>query len=141
MENLSVGQVVFVFVPEDHGILPVQVVEEVVHRKLAGVDTRYFVRASPDANAKVFQLNVKKHHVFLDLEGARQFMIENATRAIDEICNDAAEIHRSFETTERKVTPRVAHQVPAPEQIETPRPSVGVSQVRLPTGEVVDVIL
>lgn len=138
MENLSVGQVVFVFVPEDHGILPVQIVEEVVHRKLAGVETRYFVRASPDADAKVFQLNMKKQRVFLTLEDAREFMIENATRAIDEICNDAAAVHRSFQPAQKE---RAPVETRATESVEIPRPSVGVTQVRLPNGEMVEVIL
>jgi len=139
MENLSVGQVVFVFVPEDHGILPVQVVEEVVHRKLAGVETRYFVRASPEPDAKVFQLNAKKHSVFPTLASAREFMIENATRAIDEICREAEAIHDKFR-------PARKFDSPPPEPSPTisalaPSPAVGTAQVRLPTGEMVNVIL
>jgi len=139
MENLSVGQVVFVFVPEDHGILPVQVVEEVVRRKLAGVETRYFVRASPDPDAKVFELNSKKYSVFLTLASAREFMIENATRAIDEICREAEAIHGNFQ-------PARKFDSPPPEPSPTisalaPSPAVGTAQVRLPNGEMVNVIL
>lgn len=139
MENLSVGQVVFVFVPEDHGILPVQVVEEVVHRKLAGVETRYFVRASPEPDAKVFQLSAKKHRVFPTLAAAREFMIENATRAIDEICREAEAVHDAFQPARKpeRAAPEPAMSSPA----LAPSPAVGTTQVRLPNGEMVSVIL
>jgi len=98
MEKLHVGQVVFILLREDHRIAPVQVVEEVVHRKLGGEETKYFVRASAQPKAKIMPLEVTKEKVFLTIDDARIYMIENATKAIESICDDAEKIAASFDS-------------------------------------------
>jgi len=138
MEKLHVGQVVFVFIREEHSVLPVQVVEEVVHRRLTGEETSYFVRAAASEDAKIVPLNLKKNKVFNTINEARQFMIENATRAIDEICKEADDESKKFvqkeQAREQKVNGRSF------EEEETPK-IPGMSRITLPTGEKVNVIL
>lgn len=139
MENISVGQVVFVFVKEE--ILPVQIVEEVVHRKLAGVETRYFVRASPEDGAKIVQLDMNKTRVFLNLADARKFMIDNATKAIDEICAEANNSYKRFHAT-KEANDSPFEESTSNEQLLEPQAQIeGTKRVRLPNGEFVNVVL
>ena len=135
MEKLHVGQVVFILLREDHRIAPVQVVEEVVHRKLGGEETKYFVRASTQAKAKVMPLEVTKEKVFLTIDDARVYMLENATKAIEGICEEAEKIAAAFET-----------EAPSPLSAEVkattpPRPptETGMQRIRMPNGEWVNV--
>ncbi len=102
MIKLNVGQVIFVLLRDDHRIVPVQVVEEVVHRKITGEEVKYYVKASPAPGAKILPLDLSKETVFLYLENAREYMIENATRAIDSICDEAAKASSGFEHTPAK---------------------------------------
>jgi hypothetical protein len=128
MEKLNVGQVVFVFLREDSKIVPVQIFEEVVHRKISGEETSYFARASTDANAKKFRLDIKTQKFFTSIEQARDFMLENATKAIDEICKEAREFSAQFSPKEENSY--------AGQTIENKSEKF---KVTLPTGEVVNV--
>jgi len=136
MEKLHVGQVVFILLREEHRIAPVQVVEEVVRRKLGGEEVNYFVRANSNPKSKVLPLELKKERVFFNIEDARSFMIDNATKAIEGICEDAMKIAASFDDA--------AGASPLAEEareVYTPPPSTppGHKRVRLPTGEYVNV--
>lgn len=135
MEKLHVGQVVFILLREDHRIAPVQVVEEVVHRKLGGEETKYFVRANPQAKAKVMPLEVTKEKVFLTIEDARVYMLENATKAIEGICDEAEKIAASFEA---EAPSPLSAEVKATAPTRTPQES-STQRVRMPDGEWVNV--
>lgn len=127
------------FVKEE--ILPVQIVEEVVHRKLAGVETRYFVRASPEVDAKVVQLDTSKTRVFLNLADARKFMIDNATKAIDEICVEANNSYKKFQPTKKVDNDPLEEMESSEQSFESRAPVEGTTRVRLPNGEFVNVVL
>ena len=131
MEKLHVGQVVFILLREDHRIAPVQVVEEVVHRKLGGEETKYFVRASPQAKAKVMPLEITKEKVFLTIDDARVYMLENATKAIEGICDDAEKFAATFETGEQSP---VSAEMKAPTPIRA-QTEASTQRVRMPDGE------
>lgn len=137
MENLHVGQVVFILLREDHRIAPVQVVEEVVRRKLGGEEVNYFVRANSNPKSKILPLDLKKERVFLTIEDARSFMIENATKAIEGICEEARKIAASFDdVSEESPIVEEAREAYAPPTSAAPP---GHKRVRLPTGEYVNV--
>jgi len=137
MEKLHVGQVVFLLLREDHRIAPVQVVEEVVRRKLGGEEVNYFVRASAKPKSKVLPLEIEKERVFLTIEDARSYMLENATKAIEGICDEAMRVAETF-GDETEVTP-VVEEVRLAAPPPTPPAQVGHKRVRLPTGEYVSV--
>lgn len=136
MEKFHVGQVIFILLREDHRIAPVQVVEEVVRRKLNGEEVNYFVRASANLKSKALPLDLKKERVFLAVEDARSFMVENATRAIEKICEEARKAAASFEEAEQESLPAESH-----ESYNLPPASPGHKRVRLPSGEYVSVDL
>ena len=144
MQTLNVGQVVFVFDRADHSIIPVQVFEEVVHRKISGIETSYYVRASSKPGSKTVLLDLKKEKVFSSIESAREFMIENATKAIDEICREAIEGSSQFQ---EKKSENKTDEFSSSDEVTIPHPTsaevtkVGVAKVKLPTGEFVDVII
>ena len=135
METLNVGQVVYVFNRDDHSIIPVQVFEEVVHRKISRVETSYYVRANSKPGAKIALLDLKKQKVFLSIDKARSFMVENATNAIDEICRDALESSSQFSMKEQIEEPALSTEITISHQ-----PS-NLTKIKLPNGEVVDVII
>lgn len=136
MQTLNVGQVVFVFDRADHSIIPVQVFEEVVHRKISGIETSYYVRASSKPGSKTVLLDLKKEKVFSSIESARDFMIENATRAIDEICREAIESSLQFQEKKNE-----SEEIALTDEITIPHPTSGITKIKLPTGEIVDVII
>jgi len=135
MEKLHVGQVVFILLREDHRIAPVQVVEEVVHRKLGGEETKYFVRASPQAKAKVMPLEVTKEKVFLTIDDARVYMLENATKAIEGICDEAEKFAATFEVE----SPSALSAEVKVATLPRPAPESGMQRIRMPDGEWVNV--
>ena len=104
MEKLQVGQVIFILLREDHKIAPVQVVEEVVRRKLAGEEIKYFVRASTNPKTKIMPLEFDKEHVFLTIEEARSYMLDNATKAIESICEEAFNASAMFGDAPQEVS-------------------------------------
>lgn len=136
MEKLQVGQVIFILLREDHKIAPVQVVEEVVRRKLAGEEIKYFVRASTSPKTKIMPLEFDKEHVFLTIEEARSYMLDNATKAIESICEEAFNASAMFGDAPQEVIRSTSQTIDQPEQPPTP---AGYQRVRLPSGEFVNV--
>lgn len=137
MMKLNVGQVIFILLRDDHRIAPVQVVEEVVHRKLTGEEVKYYVKASPAPGAKAYPLDLSKEIVFFSLENAREYMIENATRAIESICEEATKASNEFEQV-----PAQAKSLALVENIKGPSAPVrqgNTQRVQLDTGEWVSV--
>lgn len=137
MMKLNVGQVIFILLREDHRLVPVQVVEEVVHRKITGEEVKYYVRASPNPGAKVVPLDISKETVFLYLENAREFMIENATRAIDSICEEASKACSGFEQARPQPLALVDSDDPR-EKVPSAKQQTA-QRVQLDTGEWVSV--
>ena len=137
MMKLNVGQVIFILLREDHRLVPVQVVEEVVHRKITGEEVKYYVRASPAPGAKVVPLDFSKETVFLYPENAREYMIENATRAIDAICEEASKACNGFE----QAHPQPLALVESGETREKTPPAKqqNAQRVQLDTGEWVSI--
>jgi len=140
MEKFTVGQIIFLFLRQEHQVVPAQIVEEVVHRKLNTQETKYFVRLSTDAKSKSFQLDVDKEKVFVSLNDAREFMMNNARKAIDEICDDTMAAMKQFETvvqTRERSLEQEKEESPV-EMIPTYVDS-SVQKIRLPNGEIVNV--
>lgn len=138
MEKFTVGQIIFLFVQQEHQVVPAQIVEEVVHRKLNTIETKYFVRLSSDLKSKSFQLDLEKEKVFISLNDAREFMINNARKAIDEICDDAMTAMKKFETAE-KTRERVIEQEELSVEMISTYVDSDIQKVRLPDGQIVNV--
>jgi len=139
MMKLNVGQVIFILLREDHRLVPVQVVEEVVHRKITGEEVKYYVRASPAPGAKVVPLDFSKETVFLYLENAREYMIENATRAIDAICEEASKACNGFEQAHPHPQPLALVESGEARGKTPPAKQQNAQRVQLDTGEWVSV--
>lgn len=135
MEKFSVGQVVFLFLRQEQQVVPALIVEEVVRKRLNGQEIKYFVKVSPDSNSKSFQLDVEKEQVFIRLEDARTFMMNNAQTAINEICEEAKIAAMKFGVKDK--TP-VVEDEQSVETIST-YADLDVQKIRLPNGEIVNV--
>lgn len=91
MKEYSIGQVLFILLKGDTSIHPVLVSEEVRKKTLQGSTTEYTV--------ELVLKNGKRNHVVLseieaqvfdDIDSARSFLLGNATKAINEICDAAS---------------------------------------------------
>jgi len=88
---------------------------------------------------KSFQLDVDKEKVFVSLNDAREFMMNNARKAIDEICDDTMAAMKQFETVvQTRERSLEQEEEPSVEMIPTYVDS-SVQKIRLPNGEVVNV--
>lgn len=97
MSNRKVGQVIYIMSQSEMTLVPVMIVEEVVRRTLEGESISHIVEMIGQNGAKkTFSLSDEKFHTFDTLEIARGYLIENATNAIDLMCEKAKKKSLSF---------------------------------------------
>ena len=90
MSNRTVGQVLYIMKTDDTSLVPVLIVEELVRKTLAGEETTHTVEAlSQGGTRKRFMLSDANFRVFNDVETAREYLIQNATAAINSLCENA----------------------------------------------------
>lgn len=90
MKNYEIGQVIFLLDKENMSIFPVRIVKEVSTKTINQVITTYTVELqNPDGKGTTFSIPKKNILDFQHLSEAREHMISNATKAIDEICEKA----------------------------------------------------
>ena len=99
MGQYEVGNILWIVHKDKPGLMAYQVVEEVTKKKLHKEETYYIVK-SASSNHKELNLKDIDGVVFSDKEKARNVMIENATKAIDNMLNSVEDnINRYFIST------------------------------------------
>ena len=88
--NYSVGQVLYILVKKQQSVIPVQVVEQILRRTIAGEETMYSVNV-PTKGGQLTQLSLDEvsGDVFVTLDEAHAKMLENASAAIDSLISSA----------------------------------------------------
>ena len=82
MSNYSVGQILFLIA--NNKVIPVQVIEEVIRTTLDGKEKTYIVKF-PDKDGTTSDVKKLKSELFESPKAVRKFMVDNATKAIDDM--------------------------------------------------------
>lgn len=124
----EVGEILYIVSNKRRQIFPVRVVEQVIRKTLEGEAVTYRVQI-PSAGDKVMSgsgvidLASIDGTVHVTIDGARQFLYEQANRAIQQMLETAQEMAKEFEF----------HQTPR-QEVLTQRPATiknGISKVKV----------
>lgn len=88
----QVGDVLFIVSNKRRQIFPVRVVEQVIRKTLAGEDVSYRVQIPGGDKPTVIDLGGIDGTVHTTIERAREFLYEQATRAIEQMLSTAQEM-------------------------------------------------
>ena len=87
MNDYQVGQILFL-ISGTNKIIPVQVFEEVIRTTIHGKEKTYIIKF-PDNKGSTSDIKKVKSEIFNSTEEVKNFMIENATNAINQMITDA----------------------------------------------------
>ena len=82
MSNYEVGSVLWIIHTDRPGLMAYRVIEEITKKTLEGEQIQYLIQAATPTS-KTVKLESIKGEVYSDSEEAKMKMVENATRAID----------------------------------------------------------
>lgn len=119
----QVGDVLFIVSNKRRQIFPVRVVEQMIRKTLAGEDVSYRVQIPGGDKPTVIDLSGIDGTVHTTIERAREFLYEQATRAIEQMLSTAQEM-----VTE------LGADTPAPVKTAPPEPAApknGASKVKV----------
>jgi|7_EtaG_2_1085326.scaffolds.fasta_scaffold90078_2 hypothetical protein len=103
MKDYKVGQILFLTANQSLRIVPAQVVEEVIRTTIAGKEKTYMIQF-PNEEKTIQDIRKVKGSIFTTRREVRNFMINNATIAIDKMIQNALKIsNNSFEIHEQQV--------------------------------------
>jgi hypothetical protein len=112
LTNLKVGQVLYIVVKSDGRVVPVRVVEEVSRKTLDGEKKTFNVQVGPTAE-KPLDLEKIAGDKFMSVAEVKNFMIENATQAINKLVKNAHEsADKWYGTTDEVVNGDYDYNVP-----------------------------
>jgi hypothetical protein len=98
MDEYKVGQILFLIGEKTTKIIPVQIIEEVVRTTVDGKQKTYTVLL-PDKKATKVDIREVKGELFKDWQSLRTKMLNNASKAIDEMVSRAINLSENvFET-------------------------------------------
>jgi hypothetical protein len=86
-EKYSVGQVLYIVSSQKVSVYPIQVVEEVIHKRLDGEDTTYIYKMPGDSNT--FKLSDIDGEIFVTHNDARNTMLKRAENVIGTLIEKA----------------------------------------------------
>ena len=89
--NYQVGQVLYTSNEKSLKVIPLQVVEIVVRTTIEGEKKEYVVQL-PDKEKTKAPLSAIKGNIFADTQSIRDFLVKNATDAIDKMIDMASEL-------------------------------------------------
>jgi len=111
MKNYEVGQILFMTSPKSLNVLPVQIVEEVIRTTMNGQEKTYMLKL-PDANNTITDIKDIKGELFASKNELKDYMVNNATKAIDDIIEKAQTIcNKMFETKTEKADTKIEKSV------------------------------
>ena len=92
----KVGQILYILSKKNAGaIIPVQVVEQVTHKKMSGEEIAYIVTPFND-QTKEFELSNIVGEIYSDLNSLRETMLSRTTTTIDGVILKATENAKNF---------------------------------------------
>ena len=91
MEKYKVGQVLFLIGEKTTKVIPIQIIEEVIRTTLDGKIKTYTVQL-PDQSKTQVDISEVKGRIFNSHKTVREFMIKNASAAIDKMISNARKI-------------------------------------------------
>ncbi len=105
-----VGQVLFVAPKDKPALIPIQIVEEIVKKTIAGSITSYMVSVKSSSGEEVVDLQKVSNlgELFETSESARKTLVKRAVGAVNNVVDRALEVaHARFPTgVESSSTPR-----------------------------------
>jgi len=93
--KFNVGQILYLLPKKNIKIIPSQVVEEIVKRKISGEEVTYMVML-PDEDRSIIDITKLDVDVFTDASSIRTHMVENAIKSIDDMLDTAVEISKKI---------------------------------------------
>ena len=90
MQQYRVGQILFL-IADASKVVPIQVVEEVIRTTLDGKEKTYIVKF-PDKNETTADIKKVKGELFKSKDAVKQYMIDNAKSAIEQMVALAEEM-------------------------------------------------
>ena len=90
MNQYQVGQILYL-ISDASRVIPIQVIEEVVRTTLSGRELTYNIKF-PDKKQTVIDIKKVKGELFESQTLAKNYMINNATQAINQMIETAEEI-------------------------------------------------
>ena len=91
MQDYVVGQVLFLTSNSSLKIIPAQIIEEVIRTTIKGKEKTYMIQFPDDVKTTKDIKNIKGN-IFTTQKEIRNFMIKNATTAIDKMITNALKI-------------------------------------------------
>mgnify|MGYP003114455776 CR=1 FL=1 len=105
MNDYVVGQVLFLTSKNTLKIIPVQIIEEVIRTTINGREKTYMVQF-PDKDNTIRDIKQLAGQTFSTESDVRNFMISNATFAIDKMLNHALSVRdKTFTNIIKSVNP------------------------------------
>ena len=114
MKDYQVGQVLFL-IGDSNKVFPIQVVEEVIRTTLEGKEKTYIVKL-PDKKETTIDIKKLKGDLFTDKKEVRDFMMRNASDAINSMIRDALNIANSLFGVNTSIPDEPAQLEPAKEE-------------------------
>jgi len=93
--KFNVGQILYLLPKKNIKIIPSQVVEEIVKRKISGEEVTYMVML-PDEDRSIIDITKLDVDVFTDAASIRTHMVENAIKSIDDMLDTSVEISKKI---------------------------------------------
>ena len=90
--NFQVGQVVFIVLKKKQQVLPIRVVEEIKKKTLKGEEISYTVEVPIGDKLKIIPLAELDCDIFTSTQGAKDFLLSNASKFIDSLMTRAEKI-------------------------------------------------
>jgi hypothetical protein len=90
MNDYQVGQILFL-ISGTNKIVPVQVFEEVIRTTIHGKEKTYIIKF-PDSKGSTSDINKIKSEIFNSTKDVKEYMINNATNAINQMISEADSI-------------------------------------------------
>ena len=101
MMSYDVGQIVYIVSSKKMQVIPFVIAEEVVRKTLSGKDVTYLVKR--DGTSKTYNLRELQGEIFDDIEDVRTSLVNNATGAINKICESAKKRSVSLQVSKPSV--------------------------------------
>lgn len=128
----QVGQILYVINHDSTQVVPIQVIEQVTRRTLAGEEVSYMITV-PGKTVKPAALDKIKGEIFVSLEETRDYLRNNALAAIENVITRAMMLSESFPTESEEPISAVAEELSEPEAPPSPE-SEDSDVVLLPDG-------
>ena len=94
IQNLKINSVVYCLVKAD--LIPCKIVEKNISIKESGEVVKHKCKISLGGQEKTFYLEDSKLKYFLSIEEARNFLMENAKKQVEQILNAAISIQEKY---------------------------------------------